>query len=314
MTSRELEIFHAVMSSRSLTEAAASLRVSQPALSKAVKRLEDRLRVALFRRVKGRLRPTLEAESLFPEAARLVREIGSLSRTAMELRDGETGLLRVAASASLGVSVVPAAMAAFAAAHPKVKLVSHVLGAVGIAEMLVDNHVDIGMTLSPVATPGITTQNLATVPMVCALREKHPLAARRVIRPRDLEGVPLISFGSDTYFGQVLDEAFARDGVERRIAIELIIAIQAPALVLRGAGVALIDGHMQAAGFGGVVWRPFMPEVLLPVNAITSSMRPISRLAQRFLDQVVAVIGDGQVRPGGVPSGPGTGTSSRARA
>ena len=48
----------AVMSSRSLTEAAGALHISQPALSKAVKRLEDRLRLPLFHRVNGRLRPT----------------------------------------------------------------------------------------------------------------------------------------------------------------------------------------------------------------------------------------------------------------
>src|SRR4051794_10914723 len=186
MTSRELEIFHAVMSSRSLTEAAASLHISQPALSKAVKRLEDRLRMPLFRRTNGRLRPTPEAETLYPEAARLLREIGSLSRAAMEMRGGEVGLLRVAASASLGLAVVPAALAAFAAELPQVKIVSHFLPAAGIAELIVGNHVDVGMTLSPVDLPGTSSQSLATAPMVCALRQDDPLAAKPVIRPRDL--------------------------------------------------------------------------------------------------------------------------------
>jgi len=290
MTSRELEIFHAAMCSRSLTEAAAALRISQPAMSKAIKRLEDKLRLPLFRRIKGRLRPTPEAESLFPEAARLMREISGLSRTAMELRDGETGLLRVAASASLGLSIVPTALATFTAAYPRVKIVSHFLGAAAIANLILGNRIDVGMTLSPVTTPGTSTHSVSTIPIVCAMHETHPLVAKSVVRPRDLDGVPLISFGSDTSFGQLLDEAFAFDGRRRRITIELIIGIQALPLVRQNAGIALVDGYMRSTGFSSVVWRPFEPEVTLPVNVITSTMHPPSRLAHRFIERLLTAI------------------------
>lgn len=290
MTSRELEIFHAVMRSRSLTEAAASLHISQPAMSKAIRRLEDRLRLPLFRREKGRLRPTLEAENLFPEVARLMREIGGLSRAAMELRDGETGLLRVAASSSLGLSIAPAAIAAFARAYPKVKVVTHFSGAAAIAELILDNGIDLGITLSPVSAPGTASRSLAAVPMICAMPETHPLAAKPVIRPRDLEGERLISFGSDTHFGRLLDEAFAREGVQRRLAIELIISVQAVPLVRCGAGIALVDSYMRAAGFAGVAWRRFEPEVKLPVTIVTSTTHPVSRLAARFIEHVAAAV------------------------
>lgn len=314
MTSRELEIFHAIMSSRSLTEAAASLGISQPALSKALKRLEDRLRMPLFRRIKGRLHPTLEAENLFPESARLMQEIARFGRSASELRDGEAGLLRIAASASLGISVVPMAVAEFARAFPKVKIVSHFVPATMAAELVVGNHVDVGLCLSPVSNPGSVTQSLATVPMVCAIHPDHPLADSPAIRPRDLMGEKLISFSSGTYFGKLLDDAFAKDGMERHIAIELITAIQAPALVLQGAGVALVDRYMEGGGFPGIVWRPFVPRVLLPVNVITSTMRPTSRLANRFLECLSAALEAQRVRQAGGPAHPGTGTSSRALA
>ena len=295
MTSRELEIFYAVMSSRSLTEAAASLGVSQPALSKALKRLEDRLRMPLFRRIKGRLYPTIEAEGLFPESARLVQEIARLGRTAMELRDGEAGLLRVAASASLGISIVPGAVAAFSQMFPAVKIVSHFVPASTAAELVVGNHVDIAMCLSPVSTPGCVTQSLTMVPMICALHPDHPLAEKSAIGPRDLKGVTLISFGSNTYLGQSLDEAFEREGLERRIGIELMSAAQAPSLVRSGAGVALVDGYMPLAGFDRICWRPFLPQVLLPVNIITSAKRPSSRITQRFMEKLAAVVAANEV-------------------
>jgi DNA-binding transcriptional LysR family regulator len=314
MTSRELEIFHAVMSSRSLTEAAASLGVSQPALSKALKRLEDKLRMPLFRRIKGRLHPTLEAESLFPESARLMQDIARLSTSAAALRDGESGLLRVAASSSLGIAIVPVAVASFARALPKVKVISHFVPASAAAQLVAGSHVDLGLCLSPTVTPGTVLHSLATVPIVCALPPGHPLAAQAVVRPRDLRDERLISFSADTYFGQLLDDAFVADGVERRLAIELATAIQAPALVLRGAGVALVDSYMEGAGFPGLVWRPFAPQVRLPVNVVTSTVRPTPRLAHRFLQHLSAALQANPVMPAPVPAGPATGTSFPAPA
>lgn len=314
MTSRELEIFHAVMSSRSLTEAAAALRISQPALSKALKRLEDRLRMPLFRRVKGRLRPTTEAESLFPESARLMRDIARLSRTAAELRGGEAGTLRIAASASLGLSVVPRAMAEFARLFPKVKLVSHCVQAATCAELVVGHHVDLGFCLSPVGNPGSVTRSVATVALACALHPDDPLARRPSLSPRDLAGARLISFGSSTYFGQLLDDAFARDGVERPLAIELATSLQAPALVRSGAGIAIVDAYMEQAGPPGLAWRPLLPAVRLPVNIVTSATRPTSHLANRFAEIVLAALGAGAVTPPAAPARRAAGTSSPAPA
>ncbi|HEY8613983.1 MAG TPA: LysR family transcriptional regulator [Roseomonas sp.] len=314
MTSRELEIFHAVMSSRSLTEAAISLGISQPALSKALKRLEDRLHMQLFRRVKGRLRPTLEAESLFPESARLIREIARLGRTAAELRGGESGLLRVAASASLGMSVIPRIVAEFARAFPKVKIVSHVVPAATCAELVVGNHVDVGFCLSPISNPGSVSQTVASVPLACALHREDPLARKDVITPRDLSEARVISFGSNTYFGQLLDDAFACDGLERPLSIELITSIQAPALVQSGAGIAIVDRYMEGATLAGIVWRPLLPLVMLPVNVITSTMRPTSRLTSRFVESFIAAVGAGDVKPPHAPARRGTGTNSRAPA
>ena len=66
---RHIEIFHAIMRTGSITAAAESLNITQPAVSAVLKHFESRLQMPLFDRVNGRLRPTLEAEALLPEAA-----------------------------------------------------------------------------------------------------------------------------------------------------------------------------------------------------------------------------------------------------
>ncbi len=80
MNLRQIEVFRAVMLRRSVTDAARMLGVSQPTLTKVLRHAEDQLGFRLFRREKGRLRPTEEAELLFTDADRIFRELQSLQR------------------------------------------------------------------------------------------------------------------------------------------------------------------------------------------------------------------------------------------
>ncbi|MGE0717589.1 MAG: LysR family transcriptional regulator [Alphaproteobacteria bacterium] len=290
MKARHLEIFHAIMRNGTITDAARQLGISQPAVSKAIALAESDLKLKLFRRVRGRLFPTLEAESLFPDADRLMRELGAIQRHATDLRDGKAGLLRMAASSSLAVSIVPAALANFRRDKPGVQIVSHLLPAADVAAMVGSNEVDLGLTLSPVVIPGLRVRSLAATEMACALPESHPLAARDVIHPGDLAGLPLISFSSQTFFGRLLDEAFEQEGATRRVTIELAMALHAGTLVRAGAGVGILDGFLPMVGIAGIVWRPFRPRVLLPVNLVTAETRPASRFAAEFEPYLKAAI------------------------
>ncbi|MCE9905666.1 LysR family transcriptional regulator, partial [Hafnia paralvei] len=67
---RQIEIFHAVMTTGNLTEAAALLNTSQPTVSRELARFEKLLQMSLFDRVRGRLRPTAQGLQLFEEVQR----------------------------------------------------------------------------------------------------------------------------------------------------------------------------------------------------------------------------------------------------
>lgn len=296
MNARQVEIFHAVMRCGTVTDAARHLGISQPAVSKAIALAEADLRIKLFRRIKGRLLPTLEAESLLSDADHVIRSLDRLQRFAGDLREGKAGLLRVAASSSLAVSVVPAALARFHRDKPGVKTISHLLPAEQVANMVSTNQVDLGVTLSPVHAPATRVRNAAATEMVCALPEGHPLAALDVVGPADLQGEPLVSYNSRTFFGRILDEAFEKEGVVRRVAVEVAMALTAASLVRAGAGVAILDGFLPAAGHSGIAWRPFRPRIVLPVNLLSSESRPLSRFADEFAPYLQAALdgSDGQ--------------------
>ncbi len=281
MNARQLEIFHAVMRCRTITAAADFLGISQPAVSKAIHAAEQRLGFRLLQPLKGRLYPTPEAEILLADADRIMRDLSAFQRLAAEVRSGRAGLVRIAASSSCATALLPRALAKFRETHHGVRVVSHLLPATGVAEMVATRQVDFGLTLSPVQAPGTKLRSLAAIEMVCLLPASHPLLERRFLRIPDLAPWPLISFGSDTHFGRVLDAAFEAAGAKRDIALEVTTSLVASCYVQRGLGLAIVDGL--ARQIGELPWRPLRPAVLLPVSLVTEETQGTSRLAAALI-------------------------------
>ena len=174
MNARQIEIFHAVMRMRSVTSAAEFLGISQPAVSKALRLAERQAGLRLFQTVKGRLMPTPEAERLLPDAERIVNEIAAFARLTGEIRAGGAGLVRVAASSSLSITLMPNAVARFHRRHPMVRLASHMLPARETAQAVLSGQADLGLCLSPVPIPGLTVRTLPGPRMILVAPEGHP--------------------------------------------------------------------------------------------------------------------------------------------
>jgi DNA-binding transcriptional LysR family regulator len=288
MNARQLEIFHAVMRMRSVTGAAGFLGISQPAVSKALRLAERQVGFRLFRTVKGRLLPTSEAERLLPDAERIVGDIAAFARLTGEVRTGGAGLVRVAASSSLSNGLLPRAVARFQRSHPLVRVSSHLLPARETAEAVLSGHVDLGLCLSPVPIPGLAVRSLPGPRMIVIAPEGHALLRRRVVSPADLAPYPLVSFGPETYFGQVLDQAFAAAGLKREVALQVTMSISAACHVRAGAGVAILDGLTTQLDLPGLGWRPLAPAIMLPVSLMTQETRTVPQLVNAFAQALTA--------------------------
>jgi DNA-binding transcriptional LysR family regulator len=290
MNARQIEIFHAVMRSGTLSGAAAFLGISQPAVSKAMRTIETRLGFKLLRPVKGRLYPTPEAQRLLPDADRIINELSAFDRLAGEVKTGGAGLVRVAASSSAATALLPASTLAFQQANPAVRISSYLLPARYVAEAVTAGEADFGLALSPVQLPGLSVRTLGGSRMVCIAPAGHPLLAREAVTPADFDPFPLISFGSETHFGQLLDQAFERDGARRRVDLQVTSSIVAASYVQRAIGVALVDSFTLNAGLSGFDWRPFTPAVVLPVTMMSQGNHVLSRHATALVRSIEATV------------------------
>jgi DNA-binding transcriptional LysR family regulator len=107
MNLRQIEVFRAVMTTGSTTNAARLLHVSQPGISRLLRHFELQLGVALFERRNGRLVATPEAHTLHAEVEKVYLGVHHLQDVAAHLRFGEHATLRVVASANTGLQLVP---------------------------------------------------------------------------------------------------------------------------------------------------------------------------------------------------------------
>jgi DNA-binding transcriptional LysR family regulator len=283
MNLRQIEVFRAIMVTKSVSGAADMLQVSQPAVSQVLRHAEDQLRIVLFDRVKGRLHPTPAAHSLYAEVSELYSGIERVRQISEEFRRSASDSLHIVASPSLSRTLLPRAMANFRKACPSVRLKFQSLGYDNIVTALLSHDADLSVVTGYDARAGLIGHKLLEVGLVCALPHSHPLAANAAISPADLRGQPLISFPNKSFVGRMIETAFIAAGEVRMIAIEVPFPETALSLVGHGVGVAVVD-ELTALSVNdpNVVIRAFAPSAPAAVAIMRTATHARNGLASAF--------------------------------
>lgn len=286
MNLRQLEVFHAIMQTGSVTGAARRLSVSQPAVSAVLKHAEQQMKLKLFERIGGRLHPTPEASALLPDVSEIFGRIHTLTRVVQEMRDGRTGRLVVATSPTLVNAFLPRAVALLRERSPAVLLSIRSLPTPLVVERVAQREVDIGIVYGPVADGAVEAEALSVSEIACVVPRSHALARRRQIGAEDLLDESVISLGPTTRLGMLIDEACRKANVPSpEVGVEASSSIAACLMVSQGAGVALVDRATALSGkFSDLAFRPFRPRITVPVHLIYPRDRPSSRAAVQLAD------------------------------
>ena len=108
LSQRSLEAFRCVMRAGTVSAAADEMAISQPAVSRLIRDLEERLQLPLFSRRGGRVVATREAHELWTEVERSFVGLGQIERAATQIRQGYRATLTIAAAPAIASSVMPA--------------------------------------------------------------------------------------------------------------------------------------------------------------------------------------------------------------
>ena len=167
MNIRQLEIFCAVMRARTTVAAAFELGISQPAVSNAIKHLEDNLGFSLFDRVGNRLVPTAEGKAVYQDVQPLQTMAEGLLQRLSDLRDTKRGHLRVLATRPLGDVFLPRVIKQFVKGRDDVHVYYDVQHLDGVIEAVESGFAELGVALEPPPRPTLDIKDLAKGRMVC---------------------------------------------------------------------------------------------------------------------------------------------------
>jgi DNA-binding transcriptional LysR family regulator len=289
MRLRHIEVLYAIKKTGSISAAAEALSITQPAVSKIVKHAEAQIGFPLFRRLRGRLYPTDEAEILFSDIAKVQEALEVARRTARVLRDGLETRLRIACLPSLGMALVPRAVHTFRKIHPRVVIEIATRHEQEITDALLMREFDIGLSFGPHEeyshlVPGIVSTLIATGEMVFVDHlNKTRLKDTGPIRLSKIDGKRMIGLNDTHYLGLMLKGSLERAGVIMTLPIQVQTYYIARNIVAAGAGCAVIDEFTAAAPPENVHIRLLDPPLRFGIIAHTREKSPLSKRASEFL-------------------------------
>lgn len=249
---RDIEYIAAIAKTGSMTAAAQSLHISQPALSIYISKLEERLGLAVFDRIGKRFRLTYAGECLLSGGSEILRIRDDLQMKMAELSSGEKGLLRVGFPYIRGITLLPPVLKAYKQLHPKVDVLVCEDNADNLQKKVAEGELDLAFISHVLDDPSLEYQQILSDPIVLYVPNDSPLVRKAIWR----EGFPYpwidltlckdMEFVSNypeqkTY--QISKQIFEDYGFQPKIAIKVQNQLTAIHLVSTGYGAYLAPAY-----------------------------------------------------------------------
>jgi DNA-binding transcriptional LysR family regulator len=215
--------------------------ISQPAVSKQLAQLERNLGVKLLDRLPRGIRLTEAGALLAGYADRLFAVEAEAENALLELRGLRRGRLRLGASTTLGVYLLPDAFVRFKKAHPEIDLSLEVIGSPAVERRLIDGDLDLGFTESFSGSEDLNAVPFGADELVPIVPPGHPLSRKRRVTPEEFCAEPFVVRETGSETKSFVERALAAKGLAVRPVISLGTTEAIKRAVAAGMGVAIVS-------------------------------------------------------------------------
>jgi DNA-binding transcriptional LysR family regulator len=288
MELRHLRYFVTVAEELNVSRASARLRISQPAVSRQLRDLEEELGVELFRREKTGLKLTPAGETFLAHARDLLRRSTDAVKDMAAFNKPTKEILAVSYIAPVLSSILTPALRRFAQAHPDVEVALRELPPAEQLKQLRDGKIDLALIGNPCpeVEQEFTVIVLKRIPFQAVLPDNHLLALRKRIALAALEGEPFIGFAEDKFPGRnaAICAACQAAGFTPRFRqhVETLSALLAT--VAAGKGVMLAPAEVSQLPHPSAVFVPLAPPVPSVISAAAQRKNDRNPLSKTLLD------------------------------
>lgn len=280
----------AVADERHFTRAAKRLGVAQPSVSSQIRRLEETLGVNLFERGGGPVALTEAGRELLPLARRVLSDVAAVRGRVADVESLRRGHVRIGATPSLAVALLPAALARFHRRHPGVSLTLSEQPSRFLLEGLHSNALDLALAVVPSGEPTLERLVLAVEELVVVTALDHGLAGRRRVTIGELGQVPLIMFPEGYDLRTTILDAFEEAGVEPTISLEGAGMGGVLPLVAAGLGAAIVPNIVAAAGPPLNILHLQAPRLQREIQLIRRRDREPSQAAAALASEITGLL------------------------
>lgn len=190
MTLRHLKIFVAVYQNSSITKASEQLHIVQPSVSLAIKELENYYGICLFDRIGRRIYPTISGTQFYDYALHIVSLFHEMEQN---VRNWDTlGTVRVGASITIGISLLPDIIREFKIQHPDIQVTVAIRNAETVEQYVMDNKVDFALTEGDPTSKLLHRELLLQSRFCLIVPPDHPLVHKESVKLEDLLPYPLL--------------------------------------------------------------------------------------------------------------------------
>ena len=275
----------------SISGAARDLNVSQPSVSKVLRYAEDQLGFPLFIRSKGRLFPTPEADELFNDVRDIYERISTFDRTADNIRHRKGDHLRFGVLPSLGLSVLPDAIAHIREKQPNLSFELTTIHSDQIESSLLEKKCDVCVGFRQQSDNRFTTRELATGQLVLVSNKELETGVDGV-ELNILDRVEYVGIKDSGPLAALLETALSEQDISPREVVTTHTYHVALALVRKGVGMSVIDEFTANSYLAADLFRyPIKGIDQFPVFSTCLADHPHKSLIDDSIENVIAAIG-----------------------
>ncbi len=283
MELRQLEYFQMASRLRNITRAAERLRVSQPNITVAIKKLEAELGIQLFDRSQKQLALTPEGAVFLNRIELALRNIQDAVLEVNDYKQLQKGTIKIGIPPMMGAYLFPKIFSSFQKKYSHLDIYLHEEGSMSIREQLERDELDFGIIIISGASHNLQLLPMTTSQIVACVPENSPLAAKDRLTKEDIAAANVIMLKEGSFLRQTILGKLKEQSITPNIVLESNQVVTIKGLVASGVGISfLLDMVLEDAP--GVKTIPLEEPLFVDVGLAWKKDRYISKAAQSFID------------------------------
>ncbi len=291
MNLNQLKIFYLASKKGNLSQAGRVLNITQPAVTKAIQRLQNFYDIKLLNRFGKKLVLTDAGQTLYEIAEKIFDLEAQAEEGIREFKKLRMGHIRIHASESFGAYYLPSIINPLSKEHPSVRISVSIFPTENVIENVANLKNDVGFGSYPATHEKVVSREILEDKLVFVAAPNHLLANKKRLTVMDLAGQSMIVHEKGSVPSEAIGQFIRKNKIDIQIPMELSSNRAIIKAVAEGLGIALVSRNVarEEISTGNIVVLPFPgPPLMRSFYLIHHKDKYISEVLKRLIDRVDA--------------------------